>query len=750
MSAIASATFEPYPLPLDGAAVTVAVALYDRKAGAGKRYTLLPNVFCERVTYREGAVPPSAQFSYVLDTSDPSSPFPARAEALWPLDASGRGVVAVGKEVVVFVADEAGRVRVLFDGFADAPQIDLAGGSQAVTFAASGAAVRCWDQPVKGSVQRDAGDPQNGAAVPTELPTRFNPDGHPNATPAGFDVNHDTGNNSYPVFLDWRLERSPDPRRKWTLGMFARYLLQTRPGGPAGDLAFVDNPTSKFVAGLDADLQSLAPAGGDTGPIDTSDPSSYTTADIVIDDVLAADRPWPEVLSHTLERHGFALRFTIDQDDSTSPLPEPKNGIDFYRKDGLFKAPPKDLLLQPSGTTALDPGKSNVAELHLVRDAHDSANQFRVVSRPARHEIGVVLAAGFLIDPADALTPDMFSTPALANAAAALRRKYRVYVADEAGDGHWDLAAVPPAWTAPPKPLDLSGVFGKPPPAAEGDPPPSPLYVQRLRPGIDELIAKDDSGKRYLAELAISVDYTGPSPSVWDGAAGTWQSLGRSGWRLLHDRLGIEITADNPNGWKLPNPPLPPAPQVVPGNVVRGVEAQAAPSATMPRFFLKLTCCVEADRGVDAVAAKRSYAPGDFAVERVVNTRDVYRKDAVGASSLHDSGTRPTPWDRDDTADATARARAYRSSREFPAVAGRAVIPWFSLSYRVGDRLRAVAGRGIDLRSNAGAGVGESPDYPSIVAVGFDFSGGRQTTTLELSDHREDPAGPAKPEKKRK
>lgn len=755
----ASASFDPPPVPLDGSAVTIGVALFDRSRPQGKRYRFVPNVRCERIIYRQGAVPPSAQFSYVLDTSDPSSPFPIYAEGLWPLAASGAGVVPVGDELVVFASDENGSVRVLFDGFADAPQIDVAGRSQSVTFTASGVAVRCWDEPIGGAIYRDSTDPQNGVEVPTDLIVRFNPDYKPNCTPDDFDVNEGK-DGAYPVFLDWRIARTPDPRTYWTLGKFARYLLNTRPSGTKGDLAFVDNPKSKFLAGLDSDLQALKPTGGPTAAIDTADPSTYVAEDILLDDVIASDRPWPEVLSRTLERHGFAMRFRIGQ-DGTAPLPEPMNVLHVYRKDGLFEKAPKDLLLQPAGA-GLDPGKSNVAELHLVRDARDAANQFRVVSRPSRYEVGVVLAAGFTIAAADATTPDQFKTPALAKATGDMRRKYRVYVADEAGDGHWDLAATPPAMTTS-KPLDLSGIFGKPDPpdpnAPAGTPPAPPKYVPRCRPGFDVLFALDDQGKPFRAELAISTDYAGASPTVWDGKAGTWQSLGHVGWRLLRDRLGIEITTDNPNGWKIPDPPAATTP-VIPGGVVRGVEAQAAPSATMKRFYLKLTCIIESDWGVDALAEKRSFAPGDFAVERAVDARDVYRDDTVDPSSIHyvtppvpPGGGPPAPGtgpaDHDDTKVALARALAYRSAREFPAVAGRVIIPWVSLAYKVGDRLRTVSGRGIDLRTNAGAGVGESPYYPSVVSVTWDFSGGRQATALELSDHRSEPAPPALPKNHR-
>src|SRR6185503_9322737 len=102
-------------------------------------------------------------------------------------------------------------------------------------------------------------------------------------------------------------------------------------------------------------------------------------------------------------------------------------------------------------------------------------------------------------------------------------------------------------------------------------------YVNRYRPGKARLISKDDQGVARRANLAISRDYRGGAGRVWDGT-GTWDYCGSEGWSLLKDRLGIRITAENPNQWKVPlsqdNPPQ------VPGGIVRGVEWQANPSGS--------------------------------------------------------------------------------------------------------------------------------------------------------------------------
>ena len=51
-------------------------------------------------------------------------------------------------------------------------------------------------------------------------PTSFNPDGQPNRTPVGYDLNHANPATWYPVFLDPNLDQQPDPGTFWTLGRF--------------------------------------------------------------------------------------------------------------------------------------------------------------------------------------------------------------------------------------------------------------------------------------------------------------------------------------------------------------------------------------------------------------------------------------------------------------------------------------------------------------------------------------------------
>lgn len=54
----------PIPAGLSVPAAPVIVCLYD--PGGENPYTILPNVFCLRIDYREGAEPPLARFQYMM------------------------------------------------------------------------------------------------------------------------------------------------------------------------------------------------------------------------------------------------------------------------------------------------------------------------------------------------------------------------------------------------------------------------------------------------------------------------------------------------------------------------------------------------------------------------------------------------------------------------------------------------------------------------------------------------------------
>ena len=145
----------PIPAGLSVPAAPVIVCLYD--PGGENPYTILPNVFCLRIDYREGAEPPLARFQYMMgDLLEAALGWPSQFEQLWPIDAQGNYIVQTDDRMVVLTQDPQGNAVVLFDGFAQIPQADLSAQTQSVTFVSQGVAIRLWDLPIFGRIQRDA------------------------------------------------------------------------------------------------------------------------------------------------------------------------------------------------------------------------------------------------------------------------------------------------------------------------------------------------------------------------------------------------------------------------------------------------------------------------------------------------------------------------------------------------------------------------------------------------------------------
>jgi hypothetical protein len=702
--------FDPYAAPLAGRAVPVGVFRYDPSLPADQRYALLPNVSVESIVVREGASPAEAHFCYVLDDSAPSPAFPSGFEDLWPLDANGPYLVRDDDRLVVLATAPSGRSQVLFDGFVQAPSIDLSPAALAVSFRAQGVATRCWDSPIGGRLQRNADDPNAGAVVSVDLLSRFNPDGRPNCTPDGCDLNASDPASQYPVFLDPDLDRQPDPRTYWTLGKFVRYVLAT-----CNDESYVKNPD---FTRLDALLQVRAPKPG-AGFVDPSNASSYAAADLVLRDFDATNVAWPDALALQLGYAGFSLRF-VTGDDAGG---EPRHELEIYRGDDAGQCSLRDLEL-PCRGAQLDPARCNVAALQLTRDARSIVNAITVETRPRRVELSVVLAPGFTPAAGDEMAANRgrFLRANLSTASGEDRRKYRVYVADEAGDGHWDAASQ--AWKT--QALDLAAIF---PADSNGE----PTYVRRLRPGSNSLISRDSNGRVLRAQLALSRDYAGAAPALWDGS-GTWQPIA-GGWELLEDRLGIFVTIEDPEAWPI-GESTGASPQE-PSPTLRGITSQANPPASgaNTRFVLRLTTVVDDDLMLPAVVPPRPASPTRFTLRRRVDARDHFAIETVAASSLYNPGSQPLVA-RDDTDRAVAHAQALRAAYELPPLDGRVTIPSLVTAFRVGDRIGRINGRDLSLRANIGGGQGEGAAYPLVVSLTWDFSSGGQATVLQLAHRR--------------
>lgn len=699
MSGFSSIDVPDVPL----ARVPVFVGVYRYRPSEDAKYQLLSNVRVLSIRYREGPDPGVARFRYVFSPADPTTDPTSFQQAL-SVDCDLLNVVQNDERLVVLKFNPDGSTVPLFDGFAQVPELSLSPSEELVTFLAYGVAVREWDSPIGGALMRDADDPATVDDVETDLPTYFNPEGRPNATPEAADAVDKAGNN-YSTFLDPLVVRSPDLRRKWTLSMAARYLCYRQ--NPVE--TYVVNPDGKL---LDALLDSRTPIDGVA--MDPADPSTYKSRPIYLPDFPATGKPWPVALYQLLEPNGFGMIFRLEADLNGDPFTR----LDVFRRQDGSPSSYKDLYLQMSGDF-LDPTRSNLGAARLARDISGVANVYTVESDSLRYEATFVLAPGFpsaAVDATDVAAIQHFdrTSPSFSRDN---RDKYRLYVLDETGEGHWDFGSGAMVHIDP----SLDNLFlddkGRPVP-----------YVKRRRVPAGELFTADSNLKPLKARLAISTDYTGASPGLWDGS-GTWQAVA-GGFDLLRDRLGIWINVPNPNGWNIGVPAAPGG--SYPAGVVKGVEDQANSAAK--HFSLRLTCVIEGDRSLKATAGQRLSSATSFAVTRIIDASDRYAKQVVAAPSEFNATGTPIVV-RDDTDEAVAEATARRLAGEAGEVAGSATIPRFTSAYQVGDKVRSIQGRDLSLRTNAGAPAEEGEVFPAVVAVTWDFES-RQLTTLQLSDHR--------------
>lgn len=694
----------------------------------GKRYQLLPNVRCLSVEFFEGARPPEAVFRYEFDPVYREDDDPRHFEDVLPVNAGGPHVAATDDRLVVRVFDLSGKSRLIFDGFAQVPQGNASRSQEAVIFQAFGTPVREWDDPLPGAVYRSSEDPQKGKDIATNRHVRFNPDGNPNATPNGYDhgsTNRGESGDRFPAFMDERIVRTPDHRRHFTLGMAARYVMFSR------KVAGVD--TRKWLrfylpSFYDQILESRVPYPDAGGVIDPADPSTYRDTPIRVQDLTVTTDAWPDALAQIIEPHGFTFRFELSENSDGDPV----WWLWMARKDDAV--PQREIYMQPAGpdgtTVPLDVRRNNASVFAIQRDTRRLFNEFVADSAQTRYEIGVFLAPGFEIDPADA---DQANLPRWREGEANFDPvKYRVYHANEAGDGVWNFDRGELDFT----PLDLSPVFGTP------DDPKMPRYAPIRRPGRAKVFSLDKLGEPRKFDLAVSTRWPGPVPGLWDEAkmlTSGLQRVTKGGWELLPDRLGIRLTRPDLEQWVISDPTRPNDP--FPSGACRVVTCQANPNAgreaSTPRFYFFLVTVIEGDFGLDVRAERRAASPTKFAVRKRIDERGWFEKHVIHSSSPWLDGG-PTTVVRDDTAEAQARMDALRKAHELGSVAGSVTIPRFTMGYQIGDRITRIAGRDCTLRQNMGIEEGEASSYPAVVAVRWDFDN-KQETTFSLSDRRADP-----------
>jgi hypothetical protein len=702
---------DPGNVPLARPSVYITVERFNADAGdPDQRYELLPNVRCVQIDApREGGDPGSARFRYAFGDPAGDPDDPQRVEQVTGYDASGLRVVRQDDRLVVRAHREDGYSEMLFDGWVLAPQADLAApDTESASFTAVGLPARESDTPLGGAVYRNADVPASaGEDNETGLPARFNPDGKPNASPDSADTVVD--GIEYPVFLGpvWpKNQINGQTIRHWTLGMAARYVIAQ--GNPDQEWVTYDD-----LSYLDSLLKAPKPSGGgDKGPIDLG---VVEFEDIECQDLEVTGTAWPEALARLIEPHGLTFRFVLSEDLDG----DPKWTFVVYRKDDDRRV--KALPLQPPGEP-LDPAASNVGALGLARDTHDLFNRVVIDAAPVQYEASFVLAPGFQISGGDVSNQAAFTTTNL-DPTSANREKYRLFLMDECGEGHWDMGEG--SWVAG-DPGDLGLVLN---PDRDDVRP----FVIRRRKGLSPILTKDTAGKALPAALHVSTDYTGSAPGVWNGS-GTWQVVASGEWHMTEDRLGVFVSARDPNSWHIGTSTDPTAP--FPNGLVTLVEALNAANGKQ-KVYLRLTCCVDADTdfGVDAPA--RTASPTEFTITRRVDARDRFRKTVVSRLSCYNSGNDDVTV-TDDTDDARAHADGVRRANEAGKFAGSVTIPRLSTAYAVGDKVSGVEGRTIDFRANAAGESGESPVYPSVVGLTWHLDG-RQETVLTLDDRRAEP-----------
>jgi hypothetical protein len=384
---------------------------------------------------------------------------------------------------------------------------------------------------------------------------------------------------------------------------------------------------------------------------------------------------------------------------------------------------------------------ANLATMHAAFDYHSVANDIFIETALERFEISVILAPGFQPAAGDENNAGAaFRLTAMdeAGASADQRKKYRYYIADECGDGHWSIANS--QWVTNTA-FDFTSVFKDP---NNNDPEEPRTFVHRYRPGKNKLFSKDSLNLPRNARLEVSRNYHGADPPIlWDTVSGTdWQEID-GGWKLLTDRLGIMVTAESVEEWPIGKPPQGGGgPWPCPDGKLRGIKGIAKPNASEnayigeKQFWLRLTTVIEGDLGIEVEAERRDASPIKHTIQRRIDAKDHFHYDVIDASSALNANGFARQVVQDDTDLATAHACQLRSAHEFPPLTAAVTIPMFVTSYQVGDRISQIAGRDVSFQVNAGSEQEEAPSYPFVVGVTWNFEGEKQQTTLQLSDRR--------------
>lgn len=684
----APAFVDPYmpadPIPLLIPGIVIKVFRF-----ASGTMTELPNVeaiTCER---REGAHPSGATFRYNFAYPSDNAPHSVEAAISTGGGSPPLWTVIENDRLCIQATKPDSSTEWLFDGRALEFSVKLDASEEEVIIKAVGIERLAWATPIPGQYMRDGSSPLVVSDQETDIPAQFNPKGLKNATQAGADAGDNT-NGKYPVFIDPGVEGVGGSLRNWDLAMATRYLLFRY--NKATD---IKNPTGDDIDKL---LIGMVPNGTDFDP---NNAATYTTSPLIVPDTPITGRDWPSVLAGLLATYGFGFYFSLSGDGSGNP----QTSLKLYgRQTGTQKV----VMIQAAGSD-LDRAYTNTDMVEVQRSLIDVANEWWVEGGLNRYECSFGLTPGF---PSAAVDASDFNTLAAFDRndpsyVTTNFNKYRLYVLDEAGQGHYPAGSGTISLTVP----SLAALMTD--------------NAVRLRKPIGDMLALDSNGDPLKARLSISTDYAGAVPGIWDGT-GTWQTID-GGWKLCDDRVGILITVENPNDWRIGESTGAGVPY--PSGVVKGIEDQAAAGAT--RFFLRLTCVIEGDTALVAKAKKRDASPVSDTIIRKIDARDRYRKDLQSANSeLNTTGDDVIV--RNDTDAAQVEADMVRYTTEMGELDGGFRISHITNYYGISDRISRIDGRGLGFRTDSG-GAGENPILPSILAIRWTFKP-HQNTFLEISD----------------
>ncbi len=716
MSTYGYATYESEPTKLGRATTQVGVFRY----GEGGSFEPMPWLRVQAVEEeQEGGEPGIAQLRYrFADPTDREPETITGVEQVYGLEATGDGVLRNDDRIVVAELDADGNLVPVFDGFCQAPSLAFSPGGHTAAITAVSAETRAYDIPLSGSKWRDSSDAVGGDDVDTNLPLIFNPtkDGVVQAGMLKTKSNWPKTDKGleYPVFIDATiLYDDKETTDIWYLPQAVRYCLAI--GNP--DEEFVKNPDGDLI---DQVLQAIVPKANDgSGYFDPSNSLSFDLKPIPVpDDINIDGQHWPEAIRSLINPHGFGICFRLELDDNGAI----QHRLDIYRKVDSSDGVVQELRYQTRGSI-LDPSLTDIGSAQLTRDSSGIANQFRILTGIVEYEGSFVLYESFEVSAGDVTIAAQFrmNDPKFTGASI---NKYRDFIMDEAGEGHWDGSKILKG-----EPEDLTAIFGD---DAFGD----NVYVHRRREPGRQLFSLDPFGDRLEAELWVSSD-TKQLGGIWD-RTGTWQRY-TGGWELLEDRIGIRITSPDPADINIGKPPASSgtAKYPFPSGKINIIKSLAAPDSTNPKFRFRLTCTIAGDRDLGIYALRRPASPTKFIVERQDVARSRFVKHVITKSSSLGKGDK-TNTVRDDTDEAQHYADARRLAHELGPTAGPVVIPRITSRYRVGNRISSISGIGLSLLTNLGSGTGESPAYPSIVKVVRRYDP-EQQTEIHLSDRRGEP-----------